>query len=93
VAAPATRAATPSDIESIARPGRLGTAHGQAETSVVYDTQFERVSPNPDQVVAIRYDRRERLIAMGVIVPPGGPKAFPGSDESGFVPDPPAVVR
>jgi hypothetical protein len=92
-AAPETRAFTRPSIGSIARSGPLGTAHGPAETSVVYDTQFERLSPSPDQIVAIRYDRRERLIAMGVIVPAGGPKPFPGSGESGFVPDPPALVR
>lgn len=76
----------------------LGTAHGRRETSHVGHTTFERAQSTPDEVVRIRYDSRENLIAAGVIpVPPPpprwprpeGPSAFPGS-EMGYVPDPPA---
>ncbi|CAN7418013.1 hypothetical protein LJR161_002666 [Variovorax paradoxus] len=75
----------------------LGTAHGRRETSHVGHTSFERAQSTPDEVVRIRYDSRENLIAAGVIpVPPparwprpDGPSAFPGS-EMGYVPDPPA---
>jgi hypothetical protein len=73
----------------------LGTAHGRRETSHVGHTTFERAQSTPDEVVRIRYDSRENLIAAGVIpVPPRwprpeGPSAFPGS-EMGYVPDPPA---
>ncbi|MET3496628.1 hypothetical protein [Variovorax boronicumulans] len=75
----------------------LGTAHGRRETSHVGKTSFERAQSTPDEVVRIRYDSRENLIAMGVIpVPPtprwprpAGPSPFPGSDP-GYVPDPPA---
>ena len=76
----------------------LGTAHGRRETSHVGHTTFERAQSTPDEVVRIRYDSRENLIAAGVIpVPPPpprwprpeGPTAFPGS-EMGYVPDPPA---
>jgi len=76
----------------------LGTGHGRRETSHVGHTTFERAQYTPDEVVRIRYDSRENLIAAGVIpVPPPpprwprpeGPSAFPGS-EMGYVPDPPA---
>ena len=75
----------------------LGTAHGRRETSYVGKTNFERAQSTPDEVVRIRYDSRENLIAAGVIpVPPtprwprpAGPSPFPGSDP-GYVPDPPA---
>ncbi|BEP61720.1 hypothetical protein GmRootV213_22740 [Variovorax sp. V213] len=76
----------------------LGTAHGRRETSHVGHTTFERAQSTPDEVVRIRYDSRDNLIAAGVIpVPPPpprwprpeGPSAFPGS-ETGYVPDPPA---
>ncbi|SFP38830.1 hypothetical protein [Variovorax sp. 770b2] len=75
----------------------LGTAHGRRETSYVGKTNFERAQSTPDEVVRIRYDSRENLVAAGVIpVPPtprwprpAGPSPFPGSDP-GYVPDPPA---
>lgn len=75
----------------------LGTAHGRRETSHVGKTTFERAQSTPDEVVRIRYDSRENLIAAGVIpVPPtprrprpAGPSPFPGSDP-GYVPDPPS---
>jgi hypothetical protein len=69
---------------------RLGTAHGRSEDSWVSFTDFERARPSPDEVITIRYDRRENLIAMGVIAPQlTGPNPFPSS-VVGFVPDPPA---
>ncbi|MCY1531253.1 hypothetical protein D9M68_664730 [compost metagenome] len=73
----------------------LGTAHGRRETSYVGKTTFERASSQPDEVIRIRYDSRENLVAAGVIpMPqrwprPSGPSPFPGSDP-GYVPDPPA---
>jgi hypothetical protein len=71
---------------------RLGTGHGRSETSVVSYTDFERARSSPDEVVTIRYDSRENLLAMGVIpqprLPAPVPNPFPNS-ESGFVPDPP----
>ena len=66
----------------------LGTAHGPRESSQVARTNFERASSQPDEVVTLRYDRRENLVALGVLPPPPiwprEPAAFPG----GFVPDP-----
>jgi hypothetical protein len=71
---------------------RLGTGHGRSETSHVGYTDFERARNSPDEVITIRYDSRENLLAMGVItqphLPAPVPNPFPNS-ESGFVPDPP----
>ena len=71
---------------------RLGTGHGRSETSRVTYTDFERARSAPDEVITIRYDSRENLLAMGVItqprLPTPVPTPFPNS-ESGFVPDPP----
>ena len=70
---------------------RLGTGHGASEYSYVSTTSFERMSPTPDQVITLRYDSRENLLALGVIRPAPiampTPRPFPGS--GGFVPDPP----
>jgi hypothetical protein len=69
---------------------RLGTGHGERETSVVSQTSFRRASSSPDQVTSIWYDSRERLAALGIIPPPyrppyaAEPQPFPGH----FVPDP-----
>jgi hypothetical protein len=91
--APAARAQTapamPSLSESRAEK-RLGTGHGPSESSRVLETSFERAQEHPDQVIAIRYDRRERLVAMGVIPDGSVPRPFPQSTSAGFVPDPPS---
>jgi len=68
---------------------RLGTGHGPSEASHVVATRFERAQERPDQVIAIRYDRRENLAAMGVIRDGSEPRPFPRSASAGFVPDPP----
>ena len=71
---------------------RLGTAHGQRETSVVTQTTFTRLQERPNEVISIRYDSRENLIASGVIREPRPrlpvPRAFPESDGASYVPDP-----
>jgi len=93
IEAPAARAkAGPqSSAPSAARPDtRLGTGHGPSESSRVLATSFERAQERPDQVIAIRYDRRERLVAMGVIPDGSVPRPFPQSASAGFVPDPPS---
>jgi len=89
-AAGAAKAAPPAaPQEDVAT--RLGTAHGRNESAPVTLTQFERAREVPDEIITIRYDRRENLVAMGIIppqpVPPPSPSAFPASQ--GFVPDPP----
>ena len=74
---------------------RLGTAHGQRETSVVSSTTFERRGSQPDEVILIRYDSHANLIAQGVIRAPQQhplPHAFPDSPIAhapSYVPDPP----
>ena len=72
---------------------KLGTGHGPREYSYVRDTEFVRLHPEPDEVIRIRYDSLENLVAMGVLPPPEGrpatPNPFPHSHERAFVPDPP----
>lgn len=71
---------------------KLGTAHGQRETSLVSHTTFTRLQDRPNEVISIRYDSRENLIASGVIrepiARPHVPRAFPQSDNLSYVPDP-----
>jgi hypothetical protein len=80
------------DKSSLQAAPKLGTGHGERETSVVSHTNFERERTTPNEVIRIRYDSRENLIAMGVIreFPPYGsqPNPFPGASHS-YVPDPP----
>ncbi len=70
---------------------KLGTGHGQREDSHVGQTRFERLQSQPNEVITIRYDSRENLIAFGVIQEPvpQRPNPFPRSDSASFVPDPP----
>ena len=72
---------------------RLGTGHGERESSVVQETEFQRQQPGPNEVIRIRYDSMNNLVAMGVVRRvhplPNRPEAFPGSPRQ-FVPDPPA---
>ena len=67
---------------------RLGTAHGERESSPVRDTAFERATVRPEQVTTLRYDSAANLRARGIVASaaPQSPEAFPGR----FVPDPPA---
>ena len=70
---------------------RLGTGHGARETDQIGRTTFERRSQRPDEIVRIRYDSRENLMAMGVIpvrpVPPR-PNPFPLGNDPRYAPDP-----
>ncbi|MGH8133717.1 MAG: hypothetical protein ACRETP_10875 [Steroidobacteraceae bacterium] len=72
---------------------KLGTGHGEREYSYVVDTEFQRMRPEPDQVIRIRYDSFENLVAMGIVRRPRPtpltPNPFPGSQQREFVPDPP----
>ncbi|RYF31127.1 MAG: hypothetical protein EOO26_13800 [Comamonadaceae bacterium] len=101
-AAPSSMAAdaAKSSSSSIARreapaaEKKLGTGHGQRETSVIGRTTFERASSSPDEVLAVRYDSRANLVAQGIIPRPDSvpqrPRPFPQTPQAGFVPDPPA---
>jgi hypothetical protein len=72
---------------------KLGTGHGGREASYVQNTRFDRLSSTPDEVIKIRYDSFENLVAMGVVPSrPAwrpGPNAFPDSISPKYVPDPP----
>jgi hypothetical protein len=70
---------------------KLGTGHGEREHDRIGHTTFERRSDRPDELIRIRYDSRENLIAMGVLPPdvvPHRPQPFPGSRSPRYVPDP-----
>lgn len=68
----------------------LGTGHGEREVDRARRTEFERLRNEPDEVISIRYDSYENLVAMGVIKPRRKyrPNPFPGDGRPGFVPDP-----
>lgn len=86
-------AATTQSAGRIAMPSpTLGTGHGQREGSYVSHTSFERSQSQPNEIITIRYDSRENLVASGVIPERKGhtPNPFPNSDSFSYVPDPPA---
>jgi hypothetical protein len=89
--AAAAGAAAQSRGALLAAP-RLGTGHGEREGSYVEYAAFERERPQPNEVIRIRYDSPENLVALGVIRRPpvrrSVPEAFPDTPP-GFVPDPP----
>ncbi len=97
-AAPAPLAHESQDASSMAKRAaptsapKLGTGHGERESSYVSHTEFERERSSPDEVIRIRYDSHDNLVAMGVLPPPRAsqprPNAFPDSPV-GYVPDPP----
>jgi hypothetical protein len=93
-AAPATPAervassAVPAPAPTLA--SKLGTGHGRSEDAPAQMVRFERESATPNETIAIHYDRRENLVAMGILPPPSlarSPNPFPGWPH--FVPDPP----
>jgi hypothetical protein len=71
--------------------GKLGTGHGRSESTFVTRVAFERATESPAETVAVQYDRRENLVAMGVLPRPyyaqrQQPDPFPGTLR--FAPDP-----
>jgi hypothetical protein len=78
---------------ALARGPALGTAHGEREYSYVAHTQFVRRQWQPDEIIRIRYDSLDNLIAMGIVRPhrDAGPRPspFPSTDPQ-YVPDPPS---
>jgi hypothetical protein len=66
---------------------KLGTGHGERESSEATWTDFRRASASPSELITLYYDSRANLIARGII--PGRPYAepnpFPGFR---FAPDP-----
>jgi hypothetical protein len=72
---------------------KLGTGHGEREYSYVNHTVFARLQPEPNEVIRIRYDSLDHLIAMGIVrrtrPVPSTLNPFPASPEQSYVPDPP----
>jgi hypothetical protein len=72
---------------------KLGTGHGEREYSYVNRTEFSRMQNQPNEVIRIRYDSFDNLLAMGIVKRPrpAAPTAnpFPSSPQQQFVPDPP----
>ena len=87
----------PGAVVEPAPMAKLGTGHGAREQSYVEYTDFVRANPRPNEIVRIRYDSRENLLALGIIpraaTVAGDPNPFPGSALMHFVPDPPACTR
>ena len=89
---PDAAARAPADTRLAARE-RLGTGHGARETSYATTVAFERATSDPEEIVRVRYDSLDNLIAAGIVprsyaaATPPHPRPFP-LDE-GFVPDPP----
>jgi hypothetical protein len=96
-APPASRSRSAATLpEDIATP-KLGTGHGEREYSHVENTEFQRRQTQPDEIIRIRYDSLDNLVAMGIVtqsrpvIPVANP--FPDSPQQQFVPDPPARGR
>jgi hypothetical protein len=85
-----SRADAASPAPPAAAPlAKLGTGHGRSEESPTQMVAFERESDAPNETIAIHYDRRENLVAMGVLPRPyvaRSPNPFPAWPH--FVPDP-----
>jgi hypothetical protein len=90
-AAQAARSAAEQSFASAAP--KLGTGHGAREVSYVRDVEFKRSSSTPNEIIRIRYDSLDNLVAMGVVSPRTAPwpvpKPFPDSPDHRYVPDPP----
>lgn len=92
-AAPSAKAEAQSADESLSRQdrGRLGTGHGERETSPAQYVDFQRASSAPVETIVIYYDSKKNLLARGVIpkaeryADRGRPNPFPNGQ---FVPDP-----
>ena len=84
-------AAAPAPMTAPVPLAKIGTGHGRYEPSYVQSTRFERDSSTPNLTLAINYDRRENLVAMGILPPPWASRdvnPFPAW-HGRFVPDPP----
>lgn len=90
-AAAAPPAAAPAPSERAAQRNKmaeekLGTGHGERIHAPTHSTEFRRASSTPGEAIAIYYDSRQNLIAMGIIPRYAKlPQPFPNG---GFVPDP-----
>ncbi len=84
-------AAAPAPSESAAQRNKmaeekLGTGHGERLHAPTQHTEFRRASSTPSETIAIYYDSRQNLIALGIVPRYAKlPQPFPNG---GFVPDP-----
>jgi len=90
----ARQEAAADSVGAVAKSARalaspLGTGHGRSETSYAQRVNFERASTIAAETVTVQYDRRENLVAMGVLPGPRyaqrQPDPFPAMR---FAPDP-----
>ena len=91
VGAAGSRAGSDNAPAPAAPLAKLGTGHGRSEHSPTQMVHFERASATPSETIAIHYDRRDNLIAMGILPPPviaRSPNPFPPWTPR-FVPNPP----
>jgi hypothetical protein len=83
--------AVPAPMQ-LARAPKLGTGHGEREYSYVNHTDFMRMQSQPNEIIRIRYDSMDNLLAMGIVKRPrpAAPSLnpFPVSPEQQYVPDP-----
>ena len=83
-------AAETTNAQAAAKPApSLGTGYGRAETSYAQRVEFQRATTSPAEVLAVRYDSRANLVAMGVLPSPRVIGRRPDPFPSGFVPPPP----
>ena len=76
------------------RVPKLGTGHGERESSYVNPTPNSReCRRQPNEVIRIHYDSLDNLFALGIIKRPRALPAqadpFPASPAERYVPDPP----
>ena len=76
---------------------KLGTGHGEREYSHVENTEFQRRQTQPDEIIRIRYDSLDNLIALGIVAKPRPvipvTNPFPASPQQHYVPDPPGGAQ
>ena len=68
---------------------KLGTGHGERVYAPTWQVEFRKASSAPEEIVTIRYDSYQNLVAAGIVPvarrPQTNPRAFPAD---GYVPDP-----
>jgi len=92
-ASSADLSANETSNSALPRSPALGTTHGEREYSYVAHTTFIRRQWQPDEIIRIRYDSLDNLIAMGIVRPHryalARPTPFPSTEPQHYVPDPP----
>jgi len=97
-AAPPAGTANPAPSVAAMQPitplaPKLGTGHGERESSYVNRTEFSRMQSQPNEIIRIHYDSMDNLLAMGIVKRPRPAPSvvnpFPASPAEQYVPDPP----